>query len=415
MNIASKKKIVLLGMMSKMPVAGNAWLAIQYLVGFQRLGYDVYYVEAHGCTPRELMAHENDDGVLKAAHYIERILRRFDLQHAWAYHAPSAGDQIYGMTKDKLRALYSSAELIINLHGGTVPLSEHSETGRLIYLGTDPVEVELEVFHGVPRTIDFLSAHEAFFTWGLNYGRPDCKLPYVEQFEFLPSPPPIVCDFWPHNQAHGDRFTTIGNWRQLHREVQFQAETYHWSKHREYLKFLDLPQCTPQKFELALSSYGDEDRRLLEAHGWQVRPSMPFSADLDHYRDYLTGSRGEFTVAKDQNVRLRTGWFSERSAQYLACGRPVITQDTGFGSALPTGEGLFAFSTMEDILAAVEEINGSYERHCRAATTIARELLSYDVVLGKMLSDLGLSAPNSLSPGDSSRRANPVKPEYSIR
>src|SRR5439155_19420451 len=170
-------------------------------------------------------------------------------------------------------------------------LPEHSETGRLIYLGTDPVEAELEVFHGVRRTIDFLSAHSAFFTWGLNYGQSDCKLPYVEQFRFLPSPPPVICDFWRHDERCGEMFTTIGNWHQPHREVLFQGEVYYWSKHREYLKFLDLPRRTPQKFELALSSFNDEDRRLLEAHGWHIRPSMPFSADLDRYRDYLAGSR----------------------------------------------------------------------------------------------------------------------------
>ena len=156
-----------------------------------------------------------------------------------------------------------------------------------------------------------------------------------------------------------------------------------------------------------MSSFDDDDRRLLEAHGWNVRPAMAFSADLDRYRHYLASSRGEFTVAKDQNVRLRTGWFSERSAQYLACGRPVITQDTGFGSTLPTGQGLFAFSTMEDILAAVEEINGAYEKHCRAAATIGHELLSCDVVLGKMLSDLGLSTPRPLPQSESSPRLDP--------
>jgi len=408
MNIAARKKIVLLGMMSKMPVAGNAWLAVQYLIGFQRLGYDVYYVEAHGCTPRELMDHEKDDGCLKAARYIDRILRRFDLHHAWAYHATSADSQVYGMSNGQLRELYRSADLIINLHGGTVPLPEHSESGRLIYLGTDPVEAELEVFHGVQRTIDFLSAHTAFFTWGLNYGRPDCKLPYTERFEFRPSPPPIVGDFWRHDDRPGETFTTIGNWRQLHRDVLFQGEVYYWSKHHEYLKFLDLPRRTSQKFELALSSYSDEDRRLLEVHGWHVRPSMPFSADLDRYRDYLAASRGEFTVAKDQNVRLRTGWFSERSAQYLACGRPVITQDTGFGSMLPTGHGLFAFSTMEDILAAVDAINGAYEKHCRAAAAMARELLSCDIVLRNMLSDLGLGMPHPVPCREQNPRLDPT-------
>src|SRR6185503_18542000 len=136
--------------------------------------------------------------------------------------------------------------------------------------------------------------------------------------------------------------------------------------------------------------YGDDDRRLLEAHGWQVRPSMPFSADLDHYRDYLAGSRGEFTVAKDQHVRLRSGWFSERSAQYLAAGRPVITQETGFSNILTTGQGLFAFSTMDEILHAVDRINSNYEQHCRAASALACDYFNYDIVLKRLMSDVGV-------------------------
>jgi hypothetical protein len=113
---------------------------------------------------------------------------------------------------------------------------------------------------------------------------------------------------------------------------------------------------------------------------------MSFSTDLDAYREYIVKSRGEFTVAKDQNVRLRTGWFSDRSATYLAAGRPVITQETGFSNILPTGRGLFGFSTMDDILAAVDSINSDYEGHCRAAAEIAHNYFSHDVVLKDLLS-----------------------------
>jgi hypothetical protein len=117
---------------------------------------------------------------------------------------------------------------------------------------------------------------------------------------------------------------------------------------------------------------------------------MGFSTDLDDYRRYICRSRGEFTVAKDQNIRLKSGWFSERSAQYLAAGRPVITQETGFSNILPTGRGLFGFSTMDEILAAIDSINADYELHCRAAKDLAREYFNYDVVLKQLLSDLGI-------------------------
>jgi hypothetical protein len=299
------------------------------------------------------------------------------------------------MTELELHKLYRSAALIINFHGATVPLPEHSETGRLVYLETDPVELEIELFDGDPEAIAFLEPHAAFFTWGLNYGNRDCRVPLPERFHFIPSCPVVVDDLWSANsKCCGEVFTTVGNWRQPG-EVTFQGETYSWSKHHEFLKFLDLPRRTTQQFELALSRFDENDQKVLEEHGWRVRRSLDFSTDLDAYRDYIFASRGEFTVAKDQNVRLRSGWFSERSAQYLAAGRPVITQETGFSNVLPAGEGLFGFSTMDEILAAVDAINSDYPKHCAAATEIARDYFHYDVVLGKMLSELGLPASSS--------------------
>jgi glycosyltransferase involved in cell wall biosynthesis len=156
------------------------------------------------------------------------------------------------------------------------------------------------------------------------------------------------------------------------------------------MKFVDLPGKTTQPLELALSSYEGNDRKMLESKGWKVRPAMPFSTEPDRYRRYIAESRGEFTVAKDQNVRMRSGWFSDRSATYLACGRPVITQDTGFGNVLPTGEGLFAFSSLEDILAAIERVNSDYPKQRRAAQAIAQEYFSHDTVLPRLLKDSGI-------------------------
>jgi len=281
----------------------------------------------------------------------------------------------------------ATADLIINVHGATVPREELYATGRLVYLDTDPVEVQIEADRQNPGTLEFLGHHRSFFTWGLNFGHPDCAVPLSSAFHFHPSPPPIVVDFWESASGNGagSLLTTIGNWRQDDCDLMYRGEVYRWSKHHEFLKVIDLPQRTDQRFELALSSYSDADRSLLEQNGWRVRDAFAFSRDLDAYRAYIMGSLGEFTVAKDRNVRLRSGWFSERSASYLAAGRPVITQDTGFGNILPTGEGLFAFSTTEEALEAVERIRSDYGRHSRAARQIGREFFSYDVVLPKLL------------------------------
>jgi hypothetical protein len=391
-----KKKIVLLGMMSKMPVAGVVWQTVHYLLGFERLGHDVYYVEAHARTPSMFVVgdgDEADDGSRGAAAFIERVMRQFGLSQKWAFHALHSDGKCYGMDAWELYRLYDSADVIINLHGGTMPLTEQAKTGRLVYLETDPVALQIELYHNVQETVDFLSPHVAFFTFGENYGRPECRLPVDERFKFKPTRQPVVMDFWNghyEGNGHASCFTTIGNWQQPWREVTFEGEVYHWSKHYEFLKVLDLPRRTGRQFELALSSYDDQTKSMLEGRGWRVRHALGFSEDPEAYRAYVAGSRGEFTVAKDQNVRLRTGWFSDRSATYLAAGRPVVTQETGFSDFLPSGEGLFGFSNVEEAADAIARIETDYERHRRAARRTARECFSHDVVLPKLLAEVGV-------------------------
>jgi GT2 family glycosyltransferase len=395
-----RRKVVLLGMMSRLPVAGVIWQTVHYLVGFQRLGFDVYYVEAHARTPSMLMQHENDDSSAKAATFIAGVMRAFGLGDRWAFHALHADGRYYGMSEYQVKHLYRSAALIINLHGGTQPLPEHSATDRLVYLETDPVALQIELHHNVQYTIDFLEPHCAFFTFGENYGNPDCKLPVSERFAFRPTRQPVVADFWlPYNRGDGHAFTTVGSWRQW-REVTFAGEVYYWSKHREFMKYLDLPVRTTQALELALAGCSETDQRMLESRGWRVRDALSLSDDADAYRRYIAESRGEFTVAKDQNVRLRSGWFSDRSATYLAAGRPVVTQETGFSNILPTGQGLFAFAGMEEAAQALESINSDYERHCKAASALAQEYFSYDVVLKQLLNTVGLSSSASSPRGN---------------
>jgi FkbM family methyltransferase len=387
----SRPKVVILGMLTKIPVGGVTWLVGQYTVGFQLLGCDVYYVEAHGRAPSMFMRSEEDDGLAEACAFLEVQLARFGLDGKWAYHDLRTG-ACFGMSRAELRRLYREAALVINLHGGTVPSEEQADRGRLVYMGTDPVDVEIEVAKGVEHAIEFLEPHVAFFTWGLNHGQPDCLLPWSERFDFKPSPPPVVVEYWDDDRPPGEHLTTIGNWRQGYRTIEFGGETYTWSKHDQFLRVLDLPQRVDQTFELALSSYEPADAALLERNGWRVRPALPRSADPDWYRAYIRESRGEFSMAKDQNVRFRTGWFSERSAAYLAAARPVILQDTGFSSYLPTGSGLLTFSDLDGAVAAVEELASDYEGHREAARRIAREHLAFDVVLPPILDAVGVTA-----------------------
>jgi hypothetical protein len=200
----------------------------------------------------------------------------------------------------------------------------------------------------------------------------------------------VVLDWWENGQQPGKCFTTIANWRQTGKDLEWNGKIYIWSKHNEFLKFLGVPGRVGGCLELALSNVDGDAITLLKSHGWRVVDSVALSRDIFSYRDYVQSSRGEFTVAKDQYVRLNSGWFSDRSACYLAAGRPVITQNTGFGTVLPVGEGLFAFDTLEEIVAAFEGIQSDYDRHSRAATTIAQDYFRAETILAKLLQDLGL-------------------------
>jgi GT2 family glycosyltransferase len=381
-------------MMTKMPVAGVVWQNLHYLLGFERLGYEAYYVEAHGRTPSMLMAPADEDVSGRAAAFIATIMRRFGLSDRWAFRALHTDGRCFGMTEGRLARLLASAELIIDLHGGTQPLPEFRATDRLVYVETDPVQLQLELADGYKVSYEFLEAHSAFFTFAESYGSDECLLPVSDRFRFHTTRQPVLPDLWETARppAH-DRFTTIGNWSQPWRDVSMNGSVYTWSKDDEFKKVLDLPARLGDRFELALSSYEDADRELLEAKGWRVTPAMSFSTDLVAYRDFVARSAGEFTVAKDQNVRLKTGWFSDRSATYLATGRPVITQDTGFGQVIPTGDGLFGFSTSEEVVEAVERVDRDPEHHRRAARDLAVEYFAPEVVLGQMLAYMGMRVP----------------------
>jgi hypothetical protein len=213
----------------------------------------------------------------------------------------------------------------------------------------------------------------------------------VERFTWLPTRQPVVMDLWenPYPPAKDSAFSTITTWHNKGKNLTFRGETYYWTKDREFKKFLDLPKRRPVKFELALV-VDEETDRLLRDNGWHPVHSLPISRDINRYRDYIQSSHGEFTVAKDQVVRPRPGWFSDRSASYLAAGRPVITQETGFSKFLPTGKGLFGFLSMEDILAAVDVIESDYAASCKAAREIAQEYFAAEKVLGSLMERAGL-------------------------
>jgi hypothetical protein len=293
------------------------------------------------------------------------------------------------MTEAQILRLYREADAFLNVTGAQEIRDEHLACRRRIYVESDPFASQIKVANGDPGMIAALEAHDTHFTFGENLGAADCDVP-VERIRWLPTRQPVVLDLW-DNAIPGNRVTynTVTTWHNRGKNVTYRDETYYWTKDREFEKFLDLPRRSPVPFELAARVPDDVRSRLLDL-GWRLRDSIEISGDINCYRDYISQSRGEFTVARDQYVRPRTGWFSDRSACYLAAGRPVITQETGFNKFLPTGKGLFGFHTMDDVLAAVDGIESDYAGNCRAAREIAAEYFAAEKVVGSLLQRTGL-------------------------
>lgn len=381
-------RLVVLGMMGRTPFAGVAWQVLHYLEGLRRLGCEVTYVEDTGDWPYDADKNTITDDPTYTVGYIERCIGFLPEKLPWAYVGPAR--EVLGTAE--LPGLWRAADALINLTGATVLQAEHMQVPVRAYVETDPVLPQIEVAEGREFTIEMLAAHTHHFTFGELIGRPGCEVP-TGHFDYVPTRQPVVLDWWADVPGLPTRpFTTVASWRQSGKDVEWRGETYTWSKHHEFMKVLDLPARTGAEFELALSIDHPEDEALLAEHGWGLVDGGALSREIDPYRGYVRSSRGEFTVAKDQNVRLRSGWFSDRSACYLAAGRPVVTQDTGFGEVLPTGEGLFAFRTLDEAADAIGAIESDYALHSRAAAELAAEHFAAEAVLGRLLAACGLDA-----------------------
>jgi hypothetical protein len=402
-----RRRIVVVGTLASNPYAGMAWMHMQITAGLCRLGHDAYYFEITSVWPYDPLRNTKVGDSDYALPYLARVSKSFGLENRWAYRRSYGDGAWFGLSRPKAEELLAHSDAVLNVAGASRFGDKSLAVGRLIYFGTDPVYHEIAFANGNEEARAIIEEHDDFVTYGENIGNVDCSVPSFPRLR-AKTRQPVLLDLWQSGPPSRQEFTTVGNWRQEGREVEFRGEFYYWSKDREFLKFIDLPKRINQPFELAMNlsdaqsirhgrgevvralGVPSDARQMLESNGWKLADTHALTTDPWPYRDYVRASRGEFTVARDLHVRLRSGWFSERSACYLAAGRPVVTQDTGFGSVLPTGEGLFAFNTMDEILAAFESINSDYVRHSRAARAIAEEYFRAETLLGKLLEDLGL-------------------------
>lgn len=371
------------------PMGGIGWQALHYVVGLTRLGHDVYYVEDSGTHPYDPRLQSIVGDARYSVAFLADIMARFGLSDHWGYVDAVTG-VCHGLRRERISQLYREADALFNVCGATRLTEEHLRCPVRVYLETDPVFEQIRVAEDDRRAIEDLQDHTHHFTYGENLGQPDCPIP-LEKFAWRPTRPPVIRDLWDTPfDPRSERFTTIATWKNVGKDIRFRGETYYWSKDVNFLRVADLPRRTAQALEMALQVEDPAIRDRLARHGWILTDAYEVSRTLDTYRDHIRRSRGEFTVAKDLVARTRSGWFSDRSVCYLAAGKPVVTQDTGFGKYLPAGVGLLSFSTVEEAAAALTEVNWDYERHCRAARRIAEEHFAADRVLSRLCREADL-------------------------
>jgi hypothetical protein len=389
MTARPKGRAIVFGFAFWYPLAGVTWQYLHYMLGLRRLGWDVWYVE-----DSSRWVYDPFEGIHTpdASHNIARVAPVFEAHgfaDRWAFRGAYEDGESYGMTSAAIDRLYGEVDASFNVCGAQEFRDEHLATPCRVYVESDPVASQVRVANNDPVMLEILDGHHVHFTFGENLGAPECKVP-LERYSWLPTRQPVVTDLWWSPPAStAAPYTTIATWANKG-EVEIDGDTYYWSKDREFLKVLDIPARRPgTQLEVALGA-GPDAHATLNENGWKTRSSLDVSSEADTYLAYIQQSRGEFTVAKDQYARLNTGWFSDRSVCYLAAGRPVVTQDTAFGKFIPTGDGLFAFNSVDDVLAAFDAIDSDYEHHCNAAAELARTYFEAEIVLASLLDRAGL-------------------------
>jgi hypothetical protein len=383
-NTSSRLRIVVLGFLVRGPVGGMAWHHLQYLLGLARLGHHVTFIEDSGDTPWSCYDPSRgvtDEDPTYGLRFADRIMCQLGLTR-WAYY-DAHRDRWHGPAGDAVPRLSSEADVLVDLGLVNPPRPWTSEIPLALAVDTDPVFNQIRHLSD-PERRAHAERYGVHFAFAERVGRPEAYLPR-DGFDWKPTRQPVVLDAWPATPAPPEApFTTVMQWDSY--PALEHAGRRFGMKSDSFAPFFDLPRRTRVPLELALGS-PDAPRAELEAAGWRVRNPLVAAAGPWTYRRYIRHSRGEFSVAKHGYVVANTGWFSERSANYLASGRPVVVQDTGFSEVLPTGEGLLAFSTADQAAAAVEIVAADVGRHGRAARELAREYFDSARVLTRLLED----------------------------
>lgn len=392
-----KPRIVVTGFVGLFPYGGVAWDYTQYVRGLADLGCDVMYLE----DTREWPIYQDPklDHSFNVSH-VAATMEYFGLADRWAYRDEVSG-RWFGMSESAVREFCRTADILLNVSCSATLHDEYRAIPVRALLDTDPMFTQIQYFTGTSmcggpgEMRDLIASHTHFFTLGQNIGAPDCRIPTLG-LDWCPTRQPIVLALWPvTDPPAGDAaaYTTVMNWSVVDK-VEYDGERW-GQKNDEFMRVLDLPARLPHvRLGVAVSQpfSGIFPLQRVREAGWAVADPDVCVPDAPAYQNFVSTSRGELSVAKQTYVKANTGWFSCRSACYLAAGRPVVVQDTGWSRLLPNGRGLLAFEDTDDAVEALRSVEADPYRHAKAAREIAEEWFASDRVLGEMLNRMGSKA-----------------------
>lgn len=367
-------KILFAGIIARYPFGGVTWCSLMYLIGLRALGHEVFYIEDTGECIYDPEQNTISPDPSYGTRYIQDVLEPFGLGDRWSF--VNYDGTYHGRPREVVCTYCEDADLFVNLSGGCwFWRDEYVKIPRRVFIDSDPVFTQLAIAKGVSWYVDFFRKFDHLFTFGANIGTPDCDVPTGE-FTWEKSWQPVVTKLW-HTTAPpaSDRFTTVMTWKT---ESFTDADG---NKDREFVRFIDLPSQTPQRFELAVNG----PQLLLRKHGWSPVDAMTVSRSPWEYRDFIQRSKAEFGVAKHAYVSRRSGWFSDRTACYMAAGRPALVQETGWSAHVPSGTGVIAFSTPKEAIDGLKRLDRDYARHARGAREIVNEYFDASRVLPPFL------------------------------
>jgi hypothetical protein len=364
-------RVIVLGYVVRGPLGGMAWHHVQYVMGLARLGHDVYFVEDSGDSPwscYDPRTHINSTDPTYGLQFATRTFKRIGLGDRWAYHDAHTSCWL-GPCADRILKLCARADLLFNLSGVNPLRPWLLDIPARAFIDHDPVFTQIQHLTDLAaRTLAL--QHTAFFSFGENIGLSQSAIP-DDGLPWRATRQPVILDAWPVTPAPAQgKFTTVMLW-DSYPAGEYQGHHY-GMKSDSFGPYLNFPKKAGRIFELVAGG-PTAPRAQLKKAGWALRNPPGPSRELWTYQRYIQRSKAEFSVAKHGYVVSRSGWFSERSASYLASGRPVVVQDTGFSDWLQTGAGVIAFRTPEEALAGIEEVNRRYEFHCRAARAIVED------------------------------------------